>query len=280
MVSLSGKTQLAFLQGSWQGVMVKHGQSFTEGTAVWFSFSIDEDTGEIVGESRMETPFTHYYAYKNLKGKTADRHTLSFEEGFIGAQKNEGSKAWCLNKATLHYNDTTGYLSGKWSSVDCRGEIGELILYRSRYTMSKTDTITQYHSWFNNLVADLSRGWNAHYVRDAEMRNFEFVPVYFAHDKDELKVQFESYLKKMADIVNSHTDLRIKIIGHTDSNGSDEYNVDLSARRAAVIQAFLEESGVKADKIIIEFRGETDPAKSNATSTGKQLNRRVDFEFI
>jgi OOP family OmpA-OmpF porin len=278
--AIPANCQLAFLSGTWQGVMVRHNESFKQGTAVWFDFNINEDTGEITGESRMETPFTNYYAYKTLIGKSASRNELSFNETFIGAQKNEGTKAWCLNKATLQYNDTTGYLSGKWSSTDCRGEMGEIILFRSRYTMSKTDTTTSYHSWFNNLVADLSRGWNAHYVRDAEMRNFEFVPVYFAHDKDDLNVQFESYLKKMADIVNSHTDLRIKIIGHTDSNGSDAYNVDLSQRRAAVIQAFLEKSGVRPDKIIIEFRGETDPAKSNATSTGKQLNRRVDFEFI
>ena len=117
-------------------------------------------------------------------------------------------------------------------------------------------------------------------MREAEMKNFEFVPIYFDHDKDSLKPEFIPYLINMCRIVNMHTDLRIKIIGHTDSNGTDEYNVDLSARRAEVIKQFIISQGIKADKVVIEFRGEKDPATSNATPEGKQLNRRVDFEFI
>ncbi|WP_051568273.1 OmpA family protein [Crocinitomix catalasitica] len=280
LISQSIFAQLAFLEGTWQGVLIEQNQSPKNGTAIWMEMKIDKDSGEMTGECRMETPFTNYYAYKSMFGKTTSRNDLTFQDVLIGSQKNVGANVWCLNKGELKYNDTTGYLEGTWSSTDCKRLSGQLILFRSRDNMSKTDTVSKYHSWFNNLVADLSRGWNAYYVRNAEMRSFEFVPVYFAHDKDELRTDFESYLKKMADIVNSHTDLRIKIIGHTDSNGPDKYNIDLSSRRAAVIRAFLEKSGVKPDKIIIEFRGENDPAKSNDTSVGKSFNRRVDFEFI
>lgn len=272
--------QLGFLEGTWQGIITTYNEQPKDGHAVWFEFKIDQDSGELKGESRVEKPFTEFFAYKNLKGKVTARNELSFEEVFIGLQKNSGRDIWCLNQGSLTYNDSTGYLKGTWTSSNCRRLSGDIILYRSKHIMSKSDTLTLYHSWFNNMVTDLSKGWKAYYVRDAEMRNFEFIPVYFDHDKDILKEKFEAYLEHMARIVNSHSDLRIKIIGHTDSNGEDAYNIDLSERRAQRVRQFLMDAKVPADKIVIEYRGERDPATSNATSHGKALNRRVDFEFI
>lgn len=278
--ALGAATQLNFLAGTWQGIIMDRNEAPDKGTAIWFYFDIDSKTGGLKGESRLETPFTRYFAYKNIKGEVTDRTHLSFKDILIGKQQNSGQNTWCLNQGSLSYDDSTGYLSGKWTSSDCRTRSGTLILYRSNYQLSKTDTLSLYHSWFNNLATDLSKGWNAFYVRENEMRNFEFVPVYFAHDKDDLNESFNDYLKNMARIVNSHSDLRIKIIGHTDSNGSDLYNINLSQRRAERVQNFLQGLGVPSDKIVIEYRGEADPASTNATSEGKQLNRRVDFEFI
>jgi len=273
-------SQFNYLEGTWQGIITQYNQSPKDGKAIWFDFTVDPSSCDMKGESRIETPFTDYYAYKNVKGKVLSKHEVEFVDIFIGAQKNSGRNVWCMNKGTLTYNDSTGYLSGKWTSIDCSRASGEIILYRSKYQLSKTDTSSLYHSWFNNMVNDLARGWNAYYVREAEMRDFIFRPVYFDHDKDILKTEFNAYLKQMAQIVNSHSDLRIKIIGHTDSNGSDQYNVDLSARRAKRIKTYLISVGVPADRIVIEYRGEKDPATSNSTSDGKRLNRRVDFEFI
>lgn len=272
--------QLGFLQGTWQGIITEYNQPLKKGKAVWMEFKIDDATGKMTGVSRIESPFTEYFAQKTMIGEVSSRNELKFQETFIGNQKNTGANVWCLNDGELAYNDSTGYLTGTWTSSDCNRKAGNLLLYRSKYTMSKTDTLTLYHSWFNNLAADIDRGWKAYYVRESEMRNFDFVPVYFDHDKDELKVEFEDYLSQMARIINSHSDLRVKIIGHTDSNGTDAYNVDLSERRAERIKMFLKNIGVSADKIVIEFRGERDPATSNGTSEGKRLNRRVDFEFI
>ena len=273
-------SQLNFLDGTWQGIISTNPDGYKKGAAIWFDFTIDKTTGDMKGESRLETPFTKYFAYKNIKGKAENKTKIIFEDVIIGLQKNTSGKVWCTNKGTLEYNDSTGYLSGTWTSIDCKRASGKIVLYRSKYEMSRTDTTSLYHSWFNNLVTDLERGWNAYYVREAEMKNFEFVPVYFDHDKDSLKPEFEPYLKNMARIVNSHSDLRIKIIGHTDSNGTDEYNIDLSKRRAEKVKQFLISEGVREDKIIIEFRGETDPATTNETLEGKSKNRRVDFEFV
>lgn len=230
------KAQINFLDGTWQGVIMTGGETYKTGNAIWFDFKIDKVTGKMTGESRIETPFTEYFAYKNIKGTAEDKNLIHFEDVIIGLQENASGKYWCTNKGTLSYDDSTGYLSGTWTSEDCKRAGGKIILYRSKYKLSRTDTTSLYHSWFNNLANDLERGWNAYYVRDAEMKNFQFVPVYFDHDKDSLKDEYALYLKNMARIVNSHTDLRIKIIGHTDSNGTDNYNVDLSARRAEKVR--------------------------------------------
>lgn len=273
-------TQLDFLKGSWQGILTTFNQSYEDGTAVWFDFTFDSETGAMKGESRCETPFTPYFAYKNIEGKATEAFTVEYKDVIIGYQENQGGRAWCHQSGELTYDPNTGYLSGNWKSSDCRSMSGKITLFRSQYKLSKTDTVTLYHSWFNNMAFELNKGWNAYYVREAEVRNFQFQPIYFDHDMDELKAEFSSYLKDIVRIIESHSDLRIKIIGHTDSNGTDSYNTDLSKRRADQIKNFLMTNGLKEDRIVIEFRGETDPRMSNGSSIGKQLNRRVDFEFI
>ncbi len=277
---LTGRAQLDFLAGTWQGIMTLNNDPYQKGSACWYSFEIDKTNGEMKGESRIETPFTTYFAYKNIKGKATDAFVVDFADVIIGRQENSPGTFWCLNTGKLSYDPKTGYLTGDVTSPDCKSFRGKLVLFRSEETMSKTDTVTLYHSWFNNMAFELNKGWNAVYVRDAELANFRMQPVFFDHDKDELKPEFESYLKDMIRMVESHSDLRIKIIGHTDSNGTDLYNIGLSSRRANHIKEFLMLGGLREDRIVIEFRGEIDPSFTNGTAIGKQLNRRVDFEFI
>jgi len=269
-----------FLEGIWQGLKVNLNQSNAEGYAIWFDFRIDQKTKEITGESRIEIPFSEYYALKIIKGKLISKYVIEFEDVIFGNKKNSGRAYWCLIKGKLTYDETTGYLSGEFRSSTCRTNVGKITLYRSKHQLSKTDTVSLYHSWYNNMCNELKRGWNAYYVRDAEMRDFEFKPIHFDHDKDDLKTEYHTFLAQMVKIVKSHSDLRIKIIGHTDSNGPDRYNVGLSKRRANNIKAYLLTLGIKSDQVVIEFRGEKDPKVSNSTVGGKKLNRRVDFEFI
>lgn len=276
----SSYAQRHSLEGVWQGMITTYLEKPEEGKAIWMEFDIDESSGKFKGTSRYEQPYKEYYAYKRINGEVTSDSSIQFNDINIRKKQGHSHLIWCLNEGTLVYNKVTGYLEGTWKSKDCKSPGGKIIMYRSRYEMSRTDTNSLYHSWYDNFVGDLSRGWNAYYMRDAEMRDFEFVPVYFDHDMDILKPDFEPYLNQMVKIVNSHTDLRIKIIGHTDSNGTDAYNIDLSERRAFRIRDYLVSQGLRADRIVIEYRGERDPATSNSTKKGKSLNRRVDFEFI
>ncbi|RZA06229.1 MAG: OmpA family protein, partial [Proteobacteria bacterium] len=71
----------------------------------------------------------------------------------------------------------------------------------------------------------------------------------------------------------------VKIVGHTDSIGSDGFNQKLSEQRAASVVSFLLGQGVAADKLSSEGRGESEPVDSNDTDAGRAKNRRVEIHL-
>jgi outer membrane protein OmpA-like peptidoglycan-associated protein len=136
------------------------------------------------------------------------------------------------------------------------------------------------HSWMKFFINDLSKGYNAPAIREIERKSFVFQPIYFDYDKAEIRPEYHDFLIKMIRVVDGHTDLRIKVTGHTDADGSDAYNVDLSKKRAQALIDFFVANGLSKDRIEIDFKGESLPVDSNSTPEGKQHNRRVDFAFI
>jgi outer membrane protein OmpA-like peptidoglycan-associated protein len=179
----------------------------------------------------------------------------------------------------MEYNLTTGYLEGTYDS-QCPNEKGKIILYKSKFDFNEKADPLQAHSWFDRFVNDLKEGLSSPEQRLVELRNFKFDPIYFDYDKYEIKAEYQDYLRKMIKMVKSHSDLRIKITGHTDADGSDKYNEKLSKNRAKALIRFFEENGLEKSRVVIDFKGEKQPVDSNKTPEGKQRNRRVDFSFI
>lgn len=266
------------LEGTWQGILVQNGQDWTKSYILWMEVNVDGD--KVTGYCRDETPYTQYYALKRIRGKVTSDSTMKYEQFLISKQKNAISKYWCMSDAELQYNSETGYLSGNWESSDCRGTKGKVIFYRSNYDISTGDTATLSHRWRDDMVKDVKAGRKAKEIREKELKNFEFKPIYFDYDEHFIREEFKPYLSEMARIVDGHTDLRIKIIGHTDSDGTYAYNDTLSRDRVEEVRQFFMDWGLKPHKVTIEYKGEKDPVSDNKTPKGKQLNRRVDFEFI
>ncbi len=71
----------------------------------------------------------------------------------------------------------------------------------------------------------------------------------------------------------------IKVIGHTDSKGSDAYNQALSERRASSVAAYLLSQGLAPNKLTSEGRGESEPVADNASDEGRAENRRVELHI-
>src|SRR5437660_1334952 len=101
--------------------------------------------------------------------------------------------------------------------------------------------------------------------------------VLFDFNKYTLKSEARERLAKISGIVEAYPGLKLQVEGHTDSIGSDEYNVQLSEKRADSVRAYLVSNGVSPDSVSAEGFGKADPVADNSTASGRKLNRRVDM---
>ncbi len=92
-----------------------------------------------------------------------------------------------------------------------------------------------------------------------------------------LKPAAREKLAKVSGIVLAHPGLRLQVEGHTDSVGSDEFNQQLSEKRAAAVRDFLLQQGISINVVTARGFGKTMPVASNDTAAGRQLNRRVEM---
>jgi outer membrane protein OmpA-like peptidoglycan-associated protein len=93
-----------------------------------------------------------------------------------------------------------------------------------------------------------------------------------------IKPESAGVLKEMATVLKENGSVKVKIIGHTDSDGDDKSNLELSKKRAAAVKAALESDfNIEADRIVTDGLGESKPVADNKTKEGKMQNRRVEF---
>ena len=103
----------------------------------------------------------------------------------------------------------------------------------------------------------------------------------FDSGKDVIKPTSYVAVKSIADVLKENPDVRVRVIGHTDSDGNADANLDLSKRRAAAVKTCLEkEFGITGSCIETDGKGQTEPLAPNSTVEGKAKNRRVEFVKI
>lgn len=101
----------------------------------------------------------------------------------------------------------------------------------------------------------------------------------FATDSYDVNSGFYPVLTDVALVLNEFDKSYINVDGHTDSTGSDQYNLTLSQQRANSVGQFLVSQGVIPGRLIIVGHGESRPIADNATPDGRQLNRRVEIQI-
>jgi OOP family OmpA-OmpF porin len=102
--------------------------------------------------------------------------------------------------------------------------------------------------------------------------------IFFDYNKAELKKESFLELNRLVEMMKKNPKMKIAIGGHTDSKGSDEYNMKLSGERALAVQNYLIKKGVSQDRMTIKTLGRLDPlTASEDTNDGASLNRRVDI---
>ncbi len=147
------------------------------------------------------------------------------------------------------------------------------------YTVEyKTDTLivervdTIYINEANvNRISDQ----DANRVLDLASRKLEF-----EYDKAIILKKSYGELESLTNLLLIRQDLRIRLDGHTDNNGTDEYNMTLSKNRVQAVKDMLVSNGVDANRIDLYYYGESNPIADNDTEEGQAKNRRVEMHFL
>jgi outer membrane protein OmpA-like peptidoglycan-associated protein len=139
----------------------------------------------------------------------------------------------------------------------------------------KDEAIRQKEEMRARLVAQLNQVLQ---TRDTARGLIVSMPdVLFDFNKYTLKPEAREKLAKISGIVLAYPDLKLDVEGHTDSIGTDDYNQKLSEERASTVRGYLVSQGLKPDNISSVGLGKANPVADNATSQGRQRNRRVEM---
>ena len=102
----------------------------------------------------------------------------------------------------------------------------------------------------------------------------------FASDRSTVRREFYDVLQSVSLVLTEFDRSLVTVEGHTDSDGSNAYNLELSQDRARAVADFLSDHGVDPGRLSVEGYGEMRPVATNATAQGKALNRRVEIRIV
>lgn len=216
-----------------------------------------------------------------------DIHPMPSEEGGT-------SSAWVFDKNNEKILENT--IPFRWKV----GEVNRISIWRQktriRLYVNETkvwdlprafDLSLKYSLLFNNnlfaganFITNLRIAEGAPDTRNKLITEGKLVTRGILFDVNSDKIKPESYgvLKEIGTVLKENADVKVRIIGHTDSDGDDTKNLDLSKRRAASVKnALATEFGIEASRMETDGKGETQPSEPNTTPQGKANNRRVEF---
>jgi len=130
------------------------------------------------------------------------------------------------------------------------------------------------------MISNLRLATGAPDTRAKILKENKWVTHGILFDVNSATIKPESYgtLKEMADVMKEYADLKVKIVGHTDADGNDAANLELSKKRAASVKESLaKDFGIDESRMETDGKGESEPIDKNDTPAGKANNRRVEF---
>lgn len=140
--------------------------------------------------------------------------------------------------------------------------------------LNAPDSIEVINNEINPLIKDL-------YLNKIEVGvTVRLKNIYFDFDKTTLKSESFVELDKVVDLLKSNPSVEIEISGHTDSKGSDDYNLNLSQGRSQSVVDYLISQGIESYRLSAQGYGETKPIDSNDSEEGRANNRRVEFTVL
>ncbi len=202
-----------------------------------------------------------------LKGTITDAKTKKPLEASIELVDNSKNQVI----ATFKSNSVTG----KYTVMLPSGK---------NYGIAVKATDYLFHS--ENVDIPLSTGYQE-IIKDIELQSISVGSkivlrnIFFDFDKATLRPESTNELERLTKLLNDIPTLKIEISSHTDSRGSDDYNMRLSQSRSeSVVKYLIEQKKIAKDRLVAKGYGETKPIDTNDTDEGRQQNRRSEFEIL
>lgn len=241
--------------------------------------------------------FTDYYHYVNWRGNyavhmelkpgqsgrtPASSRLIAGNNGNHVVNNNVEFKGW--DNADKNFTHISMWRQGQRLRVYANGEkIWDLP--RAFDASSKFNAVTfgmqgSYGAEDYMLLGNVRLAVGAADTRNKLITEGKFVSrgILFDVNSDKIKAESAGALKDIANVLKENPDVKVKIVGHTDGDGDDAKNLDLSKRRAASVKSYLVgEFGISSGNLETEGKGETQLVDKNPTPEGKANNRRVEF---
>jgi len=244
------------------------------------------------------TDYTDYYHYVSWRGNHAVH--LQFKPGFVATYPKGHSKILAGNSGNHTVNNDVEFKvwdngSNNFAHISMWRQAQRLRVYvngekiwdipRAFDAASKYNAVTfgmqgSYGADDYMLLGNIRLAVGAADTRNKLMTEGKFVTrgILFDVNSDKIKPESSGALKDIANVLKENAGVKVKIVGHTDSDGDDKANLTLSEKRAAAVKNYLiKEYGIDEASLTTEGKGESELADKNPTPEGKANNRRVEF---
>ena len=184
--------------------------------------------------------------------------------------KSIGNAKISVTSLTVNSSVFTGY-----SSL-YTGEIRPMLQPGNIYSF--TATKDGYMPYSNQFIIDNDAEERIELRMRSVVKGASFIlqNIFFSLDKSELKDNSLSELNALFNLLDQQVDISAVIIGHTDNQGSDDYNQILSEDRAEAVKNWLVEKGINPNRLSSEGRGLSEPVATNETEQSRAQNRRTE----
>lgn len=186
------------------------------------------------------------------------------------AELQEGDELYYTHNIEIDFDKKPEIITKEPILVKKDSIINDPGLIDTEIVIADVEVIKDTVKYFNLREEDIKTGCRV------VLRN-----VYFDFDKATLKLESFEEINNLLCLLNDRPDIKIEISGHTDKIGPDQYNLNLSSRRAAAIVKYLVERGVAKNRLVSKGYGEKMPLASNDDEIeGRELNRRTEFLIL
>ncbi|MEE9431747.1 MAG: OmpA family protein [Melioribacteraceae bacterium] len=169
-------------------------------------------------------------------------------------------------------------LTGGYEGVE--NTSGSSTIYEESSTVGKTVTETTTETVIEEASSSLSAEAKKMEAQLLSDDKFVLNNLNFVFDKDILVEKSKQILFDATSVLKKHSNISVRIEGHTDNIGADDYNQYLSIMRSNAVKRYLIENGISKSRLTTKGFGEKNPIATNKTSAGRALNRRIEFNVV